>query len=342
MMASVRPVRLAEVNWDDTFFAGPGAMDAPGPSLENSLKSFGVLSPPVLWARDRAPYSIVDGFKRLGWLRGREIPEVECFVYPSETRREELILTRIEGRLFGPPINGAEKAWIVSRLSEAAPEEIVLSRYLPALDIAGRRNAFDRWLRLASAGAGLLAALASGAIHERAALELAEWGEDAGTAALSILMDLKCSASIQVEIIERIAEIAVRDGRTREQVLRQPEMEGILHDSRMHHRQKTQAIRDFLERQRLPRLKAKEAEFVKRLEALSLPKAVRLLPPPAFEGERWRLEIDFSRPRELLEILQEMESFAVSTKLDVLMGGSPDGDAPGNPHSPSPGVRADG
>lgn len=341
MNPSIRTVELAELAWNDSFFAVPGSSDALVRSLESSLNLFGVLSPPVLWAGDHGAFSIVDGFKRLVWLKAREIPQAECFVYPVETRREELILTRIEARLFGPPINGAEKAWIVSRLIEAAPEDIILSRYLPALDIAGRRDALDRWLRLASAGESLLAALASGTIHERAALELAEWEGDAGMAALSILTELKCSASIQVEILDRISEIAVRDGCTREQLLRQPQMEGILRDSRMHHRQKTQGVRDFLEQRRFPRLKAKEADFRKRLEELSLPRGVRLLPPPAFEGERRRLEIDFSNSGELLDILREMESVAASTKLNALIGGFPGGDGAAHPDSPSPAMRRD-
>jgi hypothetical protein len=47
---------------------------------------------------------------------------------------------------------------------------------------------------------------------------------------------------------------------------------------------------------------------------------VRVVPPPAFEGSGWRLEISFAAPRELLKLLPSIEHWAESPELLELMG----------------------
>jgi hypothetical protein len=84
-------------------------------------------------------------------------------------------------------------------------------------------------------------------------------------------------------------------------------------------RQKTQALRDRLTLRRFPRLKAREQRFARELAVARLPGSVRLSPPPAFEGDRWTLNISFADPTGLCSVLQETESFARSPVLAGIM-----------------------
>ena len=326
MTASIRSVRLIEMDWEDQSFALAWASEDARRNLFASLDRAGVLSPPVLWAKEPSRFVIVDGFKRLEWLKARRTGEVECLTHPEKTSRRELLLARIETRLCESSFNAAEKAIILYKLSEVVPEEVISRAYLPALSISGKPHAIDRWRRLAVSGTSLLAALASGTIYERAALDLADWGEPcAEAAALTLLLELRCSASIQVEILDRIYEIAARDGCCRAEVLERSEIAGVLDAPDLHHRQKTQVIRDLLDGWRFPRLKAREAEFRFNLQKVPLPKNATLSPPPGFEGNRWQLEIGFSGPDELREVLQNMESVSSSTSFHSLIARTPDG-----------------
>lgn len=328
MTAPIRPVRLTDIDWEDRFFALDGASDDACRKVQASLDRLGMISPPVVWAGGASRFVIVDGFKRFEWLKAQRVEEAECRVHPEEVSRPELLLSRIETRLCGPPVNGAEKAYIVRRLSEVVPDAVIVRTYLPVLSISGKPHALDRWRRLAYSGHSLLGALASGAIHERAALDLADWGEpQAESVVLSLLLELRCSASIQVEILERLHEIAVRDGCSRKEVLGRPAIASVMNHPDLHHRQKTQAIRNLLEGWRFPRLKAAELEIRRELEEIPLPRSVSLSPPPGFEGNRWRLEIGFSEPEELRKVLQEMESVASSSRFHSLIKRKPGGKA---------------
>jgi ParB family chromosome partitioning protein len=134
-----------------------------------------------------------------------------------------------------------------------------------------------------------------------------------------LLRQLRCSASIQTELIERISEIAAARGETRLQILREPAIDTILEDSQLNHREKTQTLRDLLTRWRFPRLHAREERFKKDLSALGLPKEVRLLPPHSFEGDVFRLQIDFSSRDELSSRIETARGVALDPRLETLL-----------------------
>jgi len=147
------------------------------------------------------------------------------------------------------------------------------------------------------------------------------WEAEAQRPMLALLSELRCSASIQVEVLERTTEIAFGREQGRADLLQDPELITIMSDSRRNHRQKTQALRELLARWRFPRLKAREERFAREMAAASLPRSMRLAPPPYFEGEQWQLQASFSSPEELEAILDEARSFARSSKLRTIMEG---------------------
>ena len=310
-------VDLDELSWEDERFVVHSFV--PWKRLDASLDRSGILFPPWVWVREDGRYTIVDGFKRLSWLRERGAVSAECAVLPISEHFPRLMLLRIEGKLMGPPLNVAEKAQIISKLAEIAPLEEIAARWLPALDIAPQPEAVEKWSRLAAQSVGLLEAAATGEICERAAFGLIGWEDEARGAALALLKQLRCSASIQIEILERVTEIAIRGGKSRMEVLSSRELREIVDHPRWNHRRKTQSLRDLLYGLRFPRLRAREEAFARDLAAAGLPKDVRLVPPQAFEGERWQLQVFFALPEELRACLQQALELSHSPVLQRLM-----------------------
>jgi len=317
MQARHATVRLDDLAWEDGRFAIRSFL--PHEALEISLERHGMLYPPWAWEREDGRYTILDGFKRLAWARPKGVQEVPCLVFPAACPYEELLLLRVEGKRFGPPLNPAEKAQIIAQSAGTLPDRLVSERLLPALGIPRRKEAVKGWCRLSEAGEDLLEAAASGEVSERAALDLSTWGEEERGGMLVVLKELRCSAGIQMEITERIREIALREDRQRLSVLRRPEFCAVLNDRNTNHRQKTAALRALLTRWRFPRLSAREERFASEWSAVSLPRSISLSPPPGFEGEEWRFQITFSSPLELRELLQRAEDFASSPRLESLL-----------------------
>ena len=189
---------------------------------------------------------------------------------------------------------------------------------LSALNVANRPELLHKWAPLSAIGPETLEILASGAIAERPALELAGWDERSRAVVLTVLQALRCSSSIQVEIVEHINEIAIRDEKARADIIETPEAGEILASKELNHRQKTQALRDLLAELRYPRFSARQKRFLRDIESLGLPPQVRIIPPPAFEGSNWRIELSFAGPEELRKILDSAGALVESDRLETI------------------------
>jgi ParB family transcriptional regulator, chromosome partitioning protein len=321
------------MDWEDRRFAIESFL--PCSQIEESLSRFGLLTPPWVVKASGEKFIIVDGFKRLCGLRNQGSGQVPCVVFPAETSLNDLWAMRLEVRLFGPPLNIAEKAQVVALMASMPMEGGLSRRVQNALSLPHRPEILDKWKRLAKAGRDLLEAAARGEIHERAALELARWPEspEERSELVSILGQLRCSASIQVEIIERFRDItAVRSQPVRD-LSESGDLKRILEHPEWNHREKTQALRDWLDALRLPRLKAREQHFASEIGRNPPPSGVSLMPPPFFEGNRWRLEVTFAGPEELRQLLEKASSWTLATGFGKLLAPRSEpssGEAPSN------------
>ena len=308
----VREIDLEDGTFEIHRFAGRDR-------LRDSLGRFGILDPPWVWKRD-GRNRIVDGFERLRWAGQNGIDGTVCRIFPQDVSPGELWERRIEKRLFEPDINPAEKVRIVSVLLDLFPSGDIPSAFISALQVSPRPESLKCWAGLSREEPEILEILASGDVAERAALEIANRDRESMAAVLAVLKMLRCSASIQLEIIERIDEIAIRENRAASDVINDPKFQSILSDDHLNHRQKTQAVRDLLGRLRFPVLRAREQRFLESIEALSLPSGVRIVPPPAFEGENWRMELSFSCGDGLRGLLGTAADIAASDRLDGVLG----------------------
>ena len=314
-------IRLDDVDVEDDLFAIQSFLA--DDHLRASLARVGLLHQPWLWAKDNRRCVVVDGFKRLQWARENGIETVSCRVFAAGVVDYELLWRyRVEAKLCGPALNVAEKAQLIAKAAAALSPQYILDCLLPALGLPPRPELVDAYRRLANAGEALLRAVAGDEVCERAALALVSWKDAERGAMLALLNELRCSASIQAELLERIDEIALARGQERLTVLSEPELQAVLKDRQENRRRKTLLLRELLTRWRFPRLSAREERFASDVKALPLPKRVRLAPPPAFEGEDWHLEFTFSSPGELLLLLEKMRSCTRSQALAaVLQGG---------------------
>jgi hypothetical protein len=325
-------VRLDDVDWEDRSFALHSYI--PLDPLRDSIRRCGVLFPPWL-LQTAARYVIVDGLRRFTALRELSANGCDCLVFPETSDRARVLLRRIEARLFGAPLNAAEKAQIIAKLAQIMPEDQILAEYFPQLQIPARPDAIQQWSLLAAQDESFLQAIAADRICERAALELVDWEVEARGKAAVLLGRLRCSASIQLEIIEQITEIALGQDQNRLDILNSSEVREILENPRLNHRQMTQGLRILLQRRRFPRLWARQERFQESLGRCHLPPKIRLQHPPAFEGGEWQLQVLFSGPSELRELLGVAEQFADSPRLAELIAPGGTGSEP-DPHENPP------
>ncbi len=310
----LRHVALTEIDPGDTTFEIRKFTGSA--RLEDSFGRFGILDP--LWLFEKSGgYAVVDGFSRLRWAKENGIGGLDCRVFAACEPRE-LWTRRIEKKIFEGEMNPAEKAQIVAVLAGVFGLGEIPGFFLSSLKVAGSPESLRKWVLVSQRGCEMLAPLAAGEISERAAMEIADWDPESSGSVLSLLRTLRCSASIQVEIIERVTEIALREGQTRVAVLAMERVRGIVANEELNHREKTAAVREYFAELRNPRLSSRRKRFQQAMEALGLPHGVRIVPPESFEGGGFHMELSFCRPDELRRIFREVTALVESDRLDSI------------------------
>jgi len=315
-----RFVALAEIDLDDATFEIKRFTGSP--RLQESLDRFGILDPPWLRKNGRE-HIVVDGFKRLRRAKENGAQGAVCRVFPEDCDAREMWMRRIEKKIFEREINPAEKAQIVSTLLGLFQPGEIPAFLLSGINVSNRHEVLLSWASLSTRGPGVLEMLASGDIAERAALEVAGWDKPSMDSVLPVLRTLRCSASIQVEIVERINEIGFREAKSGADIIEHSRVREILTSRGLNRRQKTQAIRDYLFELRHPRLHSRQKQFERRLEALGLPPGLKIAPPPAFEGSNWRMELSFTGIEDLRKIVDATRSIVESDRLDAVLEPGP-------------------
>lgn len=310
-------VALTEIDLDDSAFEV--RRFANSTRLLESLGRFGILDPPWL-SKKGCEHVVVDGFERLRWAKEHGVRGAVCGIFPEDFDARELWTRRIEKKIFEREINLVEKVQIISILLRVFQPEGIPGVFLSDLNVANRPEVLRKWALLCADGPETLKLLASGAIAERAAIEVAEWDKRSRDSLLPVLRTLRCSASIQAEIVEHIHEIAMRDEKAGADIIEGPRPRAILASNELNHRQKTQALREFLGELRHPRLSSRQKRFHREIESLGLPSGVRIIPPDAFEGDNWKMELSFRGPEELRKILNAAGSLVQSDRVEAIFG----------------------
>lgn len=294
--ATLTSVSLSQIDWHEDAFAIPGYV--PDEALERSLETAGILTPPTLWEKTPQRFVIVDGFKRLFWLKDRS-ERAQAVIYPEGSSENELLKFRLEIKMFSRPLNLAEKAQVLAKYALLTSKEELHRRIGPALGLSGALDTLALWCSIAAWPSRHLSLLAHDVIAEKTALLLAPFPEADRDAFLRLMQVLRCSASLQVEILDRCNDIARRDGVSLQRLLETPEIQAILNDGDRNRREKTAAVRDLLFRWRFPRLVKKMTDMQSAIDQIPLPATASLTPPPHLEGDVWELKLRFRTPEEL-------------------------------------------
>jgi len=274
--------------------------------LKASIEQFGVLNPPYLMKDSESHYTVVAGYRRL--LAARELgwSDIVCQVLPDRFPPLEALLLNLYDNLIQRKMNEIEKGMVLQRLTRFVEHGQIIKQFMPMLDIPANRQTLRLFLGLEELEEPIRLSIAVQRLSLRVAGLMMSLGTEDRLKINELFTALKWSFNQQWEAIQWIIEIASREGRSIEEVINDREVTEILHSSRMSKPQKLKATVKVLKRRRFPSLMKAENEFRKGISALPLPERVKIIPPPSFEGIDYRLEIVFTKGKELRDRLEKL------------------------------------
>ncbi len=291
--------------------------------LRASLEDVGLLAPPWLRPKDQTRWQVVTGWRRLtaaaqlGWERvpARTLPDA----FPDSLG----LLIHLYDNSFTRGFNLQEQATLTARLLDHWERQTVVTKYLPYLGLPPSPAHLDRLLKLAVLEQPFQQLAAQGRLALTAAALLADWDPQDRAAALVFLEQLPFSQSKQEEFLTEVALYSRREGLSPRDVLDRQELEQLLADEALNPQEKTEAVRRRLKQWFYPRFTAAREAFQRALNRLGLAHnpRMRLLPPPAFEGPDFQLELRFRDGAELENLLQELNRLMDEAEFTYLTKG---------------------
>ena len=282
--------------------------------LKGSIHRFGVLNPPYLLTNPDSTFTVVAGYQRLLAVREMGWSNIVCQVLPDDFPPFEALLLNLHDNLVHRHLNSVEKGMVLKRLTRFLDREEIITSFMPILGITSNKQTLELLLGLEELEATIRISVAMERLSLRVAGLMAGLGRDDRLRINDLFTSLKWSFNRQWEVTQWIKEIASREGRSIKEIIDEGEILRVLNDERRNNPQKVKSIVKILKARRFPYLLEAEKSFKKGLSNMSLPSRVEVIPPPFFEGIDYRLEIVFTKGRELKEKL------AVLSHLSALEG----------------------
>ena len=288
--------------------------------LQQSLERVGLLCPPYLYFDSaRQQYQIVCGSRRVRACITAGWEEISAYVIEEGSAAGELFLLSLYDNLSHRVLDPAEKARAALKLLACYAADTVVREHLPLLGLPPTEKTLAHLLSLARLEPAIQDAVALGSLCESAAAKLAPLEEHDRKALFELFSQTHCSASKQEEIISHCMDIGLRDGAGCSAILEERAIQEIIAQDTLTLSQKADRVRAHLRRRRFPRLSQHEEKFLRQRKKLRLPPGVQLLPPPFFEGGRFRIEIEFDYAGDLKQKAAAVMSMADSRLLQDIV-----------------------
>ncbi len=271
--------------------------------LINSIKNVGMINPPLLIKDKRGGYTVIAGYRRVMALKAMGYEKTPCLLLPeSRISSLECLLLSLYDNLAIRRFNEVEKAMALSRLTSVFPQEEVLEKYMPLLDLPRHQKTLQFYVKLENElDYEPKLSLASGQISFKTAGKLLEIEPEGRSRVFHWILNLRLNINQQIQFIDYIVDLSHMNRMSVSDFLEEYPLEDIFPQGDMNRPQRAKAILRFLRGMRLPTVVSAEEGFRKDVLRLRLPEGVRITASPYFESPYYRLEILFKKGKELRE-----------------------------------------
>lgn len=281
-----------------------------------------ILTP--LWVKQEGKrFVLVDGYARWAWVKSKGM-KVPCIIFPEDSHDCNMLIWKIFDLISRREPDIIEKARIVRNLASFFTPEEIKRRFFPLLNISHKPRMFKTLLLVAMLPHEEVEKFIVGVVSDKVLFKIVWWDEGSRKAFIRFLDRLRCSVSIQREILDFVEDISRLGGIQPCDIILNPEVEEILQNERITPRDKAERIRSLLRKKVYPMLTRREQHVVGCMSKIALPRGINIRYPEFFEGDVWHMTLSFTNIEELKNQLESVARPQVIVALKNAMEG-PDG-----------------
>jgi ParB family chromosome partitioning protein len=283
--------------------------------LCESIEKAGLINPPLVARNQTGSLDIVTGFRRILALKNLGECEALCrdvtTALPSPADR---FLAAFYDNLATRAFNNIEKAMILSKLRQLVPDEQVVNSFMPLLSLPSREGTLKFYLKLLDLDGPVQKAVAREEISIKAAKAFADMETNSREALFHWVTVLKFNINQQINFIENVSDISIREGLTTRELLSEDSFMKLVENPSLNTPQKAKAVLEALKMRRLPRLAQAQEAVARTVKAIQMPPGTSIHYDPYLEDPNYRLEVKFRSGKDLrmainrLHALNELEA----------------------------------
>ena len=311
-------IQFEEIDCDDEEFRISEDLDSP--SILDSVREIGQLNPVLLL--DRKPRKvIVCGFRRIRAMRRLGNSGVLARLLPEDANNSiKSINIALWDNLSHRQLSVLEKARVLDKLKNAfgISDEVLLTTYLPLLDLKPHGNILNAYISLNSVHPELRRCLVEGLLTHSSLERLAKTPDQVQDRVASLMTGIQLSASLQKKVFGILEDLSAMAGAPLDAPLDSSEVLAVLNDSRLSPFQRGEMLYAILYGLRNPRLSKAVEQFNLKRKRLGLPGSVRINPHPFFESTNLHVEFDAPDAESFRELTAALRTAAEKPELEGL------------------------
>jgi hypothetical protein len=273
--------------------------------LTISLKTVGLLNPPLLLSPVNEKKIIVTGYRRVLALKVLGKTKIPCRILPQNDFTDlNCLMINLYDNLAKRTLNHVEKAMTLARLIPFVSRPDILQNYMPLLGLPSHEPVLNLFLNIENdLDDQTKKWLVNGTLSFQALKILFDMNIDpqTGKQIIDLIVEFKLNSNYQKQLIDISLDLSVDAGGKKLAFIQDSRIKEISSDPKLNTPQKARALICYLKEKRFPRLTGALKAFSRKVSALELPGGINILVPPYFEAEGFRLEVFFKDGEELVK-----------------------------------------
>lgn len=274
--------------------------------LARSIKEMGLITPLIVRLMKNHKYIVISGFNRIRALCHNQTFKAAAYQINEDIEDYQCLLTAITAVAFKRPLTLVETIISIKRLSEfLKPEKI--AKISPAVFNMQLNQDFIRDLLNIGALPNLVLKLIhTGNLNIKSVKKISNLDKDSITFFLDVFSKIKATASVQLEIIQNILEIAAREGIHPKSVFQEPKITNSIDDETSEIILRTQHFRAMVFDRRYPALSRTRRTVQDKIDSIKLPGTIKLTPPENFESRKYSVSFTAKNHDEFFKNIQQL------------------------------------
>jgi ParB/RepB/Spo0J family partition protein len=307
-VASLLPDRLTDFS-----------LDPLPPDLVESIRAIGISHPLTLSLKGKG-LRVVCGHRRAQAARLLHLQEIPAWVVGKSPDDLSCLHHNLQENMAQRHYSDIETGRILLKLQNAGAKDMdLVQKYLPLLGREKSKKQLLDLLRITSLPEPLQDTLHSLHCPLRVIGLLFDWDEASHRHVEEIFTALRPGVNKCREFLERVDEIARRDGQTPGEIFSREEIQKTLHDPDRPPPEKFNAIHTFLKKLRYPNLTDLQEQVWRAIDRLQLDNRIKLRVPENFEKELFKIDLQFASAEELQRLAEQLFRASDAQALEDLL-----------------------